>query len=323
MGDGSVAHGVANAPEVARSGGARSAFPATGLGFAAIVLWASTIAFGRSLTESLGTVTAACLVYLGGGVLSVAWAVTRRGVAGAFGGFPARYLVGCGALFVANNVTMYLAIGLATDRLQVVEVGLVNYLWPTLTVLASVLLLNARAGPFLIPGAAVGMSGIVLAMTQNAPITWHSFWTNATSNPAAYAFGLAAAVTWALYSVLSRRWGSGSTGGAVPMFLLATGLALLVMRLGVVEQSVWTARAGWELAFMIIAPTCAYLGWEYAMRRGDIVLVASASYITPLLSTLISVTHLGVDAGAKLWIGCALVVVGAVTCRYSVREAAG
>lgn len=42
--------------------------------------------------------------------------------------------------------------------------------------------------------------------------------------------------------------------------------------------------------------------------------------LTPLFSTLISTLYLGAAAGIRLWIGCVLVIAGAITCRLAVRE---
>jgi drug/metabolite transporter (DMT)-like permease len=56
------------------------------------------------------------------------------------------------------------------------------------------------------------------------------------------------------------------------------------------------------------------------MRKGRIILVASLSYLTPLLSAIIATTYLGVRAGWNLWMGCMLVVAGAAVCKLSVNE---
>jgi drug/metabolite transporter (DMT)-like permease len=292
----------------------------TSFGLTAILLWASTIAFGRSLTESLGTITSALMVFSIGGTVSVVWLAVRGELHTSVAGLSRRYLFGCGALFVANQISMFIAVGSAVDRLQVLEIGLINYLWPMLTVLLSVPILRMRPGPLLIPGALVGTLGIGLAMTQNQPIAWATFRDSLITDPLPYATALIAALTWGLYSNLSRRWGGESEKGAVPIFLVATAVVLALWRIGVIETTVWTPRACLELAFIVVAMNSAYMLWEFAMRRGDMVLVASASYVTPMLSTFISVLYLGVSTGPKLWVGCALIVLGAVTCKLSLRE---
>jgi drug/metabolite transporter (DMT)-like permease len=292
----------------------------TGAGFAAIILWATTIAVGRSVTEQIGPLTTGALVYLVGGLLGSVYLLARGRFLFTFRTLSKRYLIGCGSLFVLNMLGMYLAIGLAADRAQVLEVGLVNYLWPMLTMVASVVLLRLRATVFLIPGALAATAGIFLTVTQSSSVTWESFQRNVADNQVAYGAALMAAITWALYSVLSRKWAANDEGEAVPIFMLATGVILGVARLLHPEEARWTISCVADLAYLATGPNLAYFLWEHAMRKGDIVLVTSASYFTPFLSTLISCAYLGVTAGMQLWAGCGLIIAGAAICKWAVRE---
>ena len=106
----------------------------------------------------------------------------------------------------------------------------------------------------------------------------------------------------------------------MPLFMLATGLALGLARALAPEATRWAPRALLELAYLAIGPNLAYFFWERAMQKGDIILVASCSYFTPLFSTLISSFYLGVALGWKLWLGCGLIVAGALVCNLSVRK---
>ncbi len=49
------------------------------------------------------------------------------------------------------------------------------------------------------------------------------------------------------------------------------------------------------------------------------ILVVSASYLTPLLSTIVSSIYLRVGGGLRLWLGCAAVVLGAALCNMMVE----
>jgi drug/metabolite transporter (DMT)-like permease len=233
-----------------------------------------------------------------------------------------RYVLGCGALFVIYITALFVALALPEQDAQVPEIGLVNYLWPMLTVLFSIPLLRLKAKPFVIPGALIGTAGIFLAVSQGHAGFWAGLRQNVLAGPAPYLTGLVAAVSWGLYSSLSRRWGGGATAGAVPLFMLATGVVLGAGRLVFGEVSVWSWRVVGELAVLTVAPNLAYIFWDAAMRRGNIVFVASCSYFTPLLSTLVSCFYLGVAPTAQLWAGCALIILGAATCKMSVEEPA-
>jgi drug/metabolite transporter (DMT)-like permease len=289
------------------------------LGMAAIALWSTTVAFGRSLAEQLGPLTTACLIYTSGGVLGCAYLALSGRFRATLRSTDRRYLLGCGALFTLYIACLYLALGLAHTRSQVLEVGLVNYLWPMLTLLFSVPVLRMRARSLFVPGAFVAMAGVLLATTQNQPLSWHSLRGNLVQNSTPYILGLLGAVSWGLYSTLSRRWAAGAQGGAVALFMLGTGIALGLGRLLFTEPTRWTSAVWLELGYMAVGTNLAYAFWERAMRGGDIILVAASSYFTPLLSTIVSTLYLSVVAGPRLWIGCGLVVAGAIACKLSVE----
>jgi drug/metabolite transporter (DMT)-like permease len=294
---------------------------ATVLGSLAILFWGSTVAFSRSLTEELGTLTAATWVFVLSGLVACAplsWSRRRRR---ALWRLPRAYWIGCGATFVSYMVALYLGVGLARGRQQVVEVGMINYLWPSLTLCFAIPILRKRARWSLWPGVAIACLGVAIAMLQGDRWTWESFAASLRGNRVPYLLALAAAVSWALYSNFSRAWAGGREGNGVPVFLLATGCVLAAARLLHPEASRWTPRAALELAYMAVFPTLlAYLFWDTAMRRGHVVLVASLGYGTPLLSTLLSCVYLDVPLGLRLCLGCILVVAGAALCSRSLVD---
>jgi drug/metabolite transporter (DMT)-like permease len=230
---------------------------------------------------------------------------------------PRAYLLGCGGLFVLYNVALYRAVALAANPSQVVVVGLINYLWPGLSLVFALPLLGKKARPFLPLGILVALAGILLSSWQPG-LDWAAG-LSAAAEP--YLWALVAAVSWALYSNLSRRWAGESSTGAVPLFLLVSGLLLGLCRLFTPEQSHWSPQTGLMLAYMAVFPAfLAYSFWDQAVRRGRIILVASLSYLTPLLSTLITVLVLGVPPTPLLGLAALLVFAGAVVCKVSVID---
>ena len=299
-----------------------STWPGTSLGLVAILLWGSTVAFGRSLTAALGPVRAAAAVYLLCGTLALAYLlVSPRRLVHALR-LPRRYLLGCGSLFVLYAVCLYLALGLATGPERAIEVGLINYLWPAATVVLSVPLLGTRARWPLLPGAGLALVGIAVAMLPRESWSGPLHMASIRANAVPYALALVAAIAWALYSNLSRRWAPGSGAGAVPLFLVATAaafapLAALVPSTG----ATWTARTWLELAYLGVFPTfLGYAFWEVAMRQGRLVVVATASYFTPLIASAFAAFYLRALPGPGLWIGCLLVTAGAWICRVSTGD---
>lgn len=291
---------------------------ATLLGVAAVVLWSVSVALARRTSEHLGPLAAGACVYLAAGVfLTVPRLLRRRTLPPA----PApglAYRLGCGALFLIYTLALFFALALAADRPQAVAVGLLNYLWPALTLLLSLVLLGHRGGWGLIPGTLAALAGVWLVMTQGAAFSWQGFLRQWERNPAAYGLGLLAALAWALYSNLSRRWG-GRGDGSVNGFMLTTGAVFLLLHLARGGLFTWDARSLVEVFFLALSTALGYLFWDVAMRRGDMVLVASFSYFTPFLSTLVSSLYLHVALTAGLWAGCLLIIAGSFVSWKSIR----
>lgn len=279
-------------------------------GFAAILLWSLTVAFGRSLSERIGPLAAGACVYLGAGIPLTLHALRQHGAVRRLRDAPPAYIFGCGALFVCNNSAIYLALGLAANRQQVLEVALINYLWPMLTIVFSLVFLGRRASLWLAPGIALAASGIFLVLTQGESLTWAAMRQNLSTRPSAYGMAAVAALSWSLYSTLTRRWTTPATGGAAPFFVLATGLVLLVAAFARPHPMAWSPGAVAEVAILAGASGLAYVFWDLAMRKGDVILVAAGSYLTPFFSTVVSCLYLRLLPGLDLWIGCGLLIAG-------------
>jgi drug/metabolite transporter (DMT)-like permease len=290
-------------------------------GILAILFWGTTIAFSRSLTEQLGPLTAASWIYLLSGIWGCIYLVSKPGRIKKPFQLPILYLIGCGALFVIYTVSLYLAVGLAFSREQVIEVSIINYLWPSLTLVFSLPILHKKGRITLIPGVVLAFSGFCLATVNSGMFSWEVFKGNFQVNYLPYLLAFLAAISWGLYSNLTRRWAGHTEGGAVPLFLLVTGLVLTAIRFMFPEESYWTPHVVAELLYMSIFPTfLAYFFWDKAMRRGNIILVASLSYFTPLLSMVISSLYLQVVVKANLWLACGLVIAGAIICKFSIID---
>jgi drug/metabolite transporter (DMT)-like permease len=291
---------------------------ATAGGILAIALWSCTVAASRELSETLGATTAAATMLLLGGALGCVHAGLIERRLGAIFRLARAYLVGCGLLFVAYMVCLYLAIGLSASRQQAIEIGIINYLWPGLTLLFSVPITRTRVRWTFVPGVVLALLGAVLAPLRLDEYSFAALGHNLLAHPLPYVLALGAALSWALYSVLSRRWGAAGAG-AVPIFTLAAGIVLAAVRLGVPERATWTGWAMGLVLFMAVCPILvAYSLWDRAMRRGNMTLVAALSNFAPLLSTAISAIWLRVALGWSLWLACGLVVAGAALCQRSV-----
>jgi len=291
---------------------------ATLLGILSIVFWGSVIAFVRSVTESLGLVNTVLYTYLAGGLLSVVFLGVKNRGFGFVRQMGWKYLLIAGGIFVVYTACFYAAIGLAANRQQALEIGLVNYLWPACILVFSVPVLKKKAGLLLPAGILVALAGLWFVLGGRAsPAVIIS---HIAGNPLPYLLSFAGAVTWGLYSVLSSKWAKSDQSG-VPFFLLAVGVIFLFVKLFHPEAPVWSLRSVLELAYLVIFVTVlAYVFWDAGMQRGDLVLLASLSYFIPFISTLLTVLFLGVRPSTGLWIGCGLLILGSFVCKWSIRD---
>jgi drug/metabolite transporter (DMT)-like permease len=288
-------------------------------GILAILIWSTSVALGRSLARQMGPLTAAAVVYTFGGLLALAWQVARRpqGLSLMLR-LPAAYLVGCGGLFIFYTAAFFLALGLADDHRQSIALGLVNYLWPALTILLSVPILKARARWLLVPGTLLALTGVALVLSHGQSLPLDAIPKALAQNPVALGFALAAAMAWALYSNLARLWGAAEGTGAVPLFVLASGLVLLTIRCLRPEPGSFHPRVLCEAGLMGLTVPISYACWDRAMRQGDMRLVTACSYLTPLLSTLFAAAYLRVSPTPGMWLGCAALVAGSLASWWAV-----
>ena len=290
------------------------------MGFAAILLWSTTVALARSISEQTGPITAGAAVYLAGGVLSfLIYASDKRRLI-AIRKVSRFYLIGCGILFIIYTASLFLALGLAENRYQTVELGLINYLWPALTILFSLFVLNRKADFWLVPGTLLAVIGVYFVTTDSLSFSVNEFLAHVKSNTVAYLLALLAAVTWALYSNLVRRTAGQEGEGAVPVFILSTGLVLLFFSYLFPENSTWNIQVVSEIVILGISTALAYVFWDAAMRKGEMIPVVAFSYLTPFFSTVFAAVYLGVLPGSALWIGCLLIIMGSVISWRSVKK---
>lgn len=291
----------------------------TAAGVCSIVLWSTTVAPVKDVSVNLGAIPCAAYIYLISGAASLLYLLLKPGEYKKVFHLSRQYLVVCGGLFIIYTLSLYLAIGLSKDDRQAIEVSLLNYLWPGLTLALSIPILGKRGRWWLWPGLAVAFVGVVLASISGKEVSWAGFVANISTNPKVYFLGLVAAVSWALYSNLSRKW-SGN-GGAVPLFFMLTGIILAGISWFFPAQPKWSQTVVIELLYSALLPTFfAYLLWDYSMRNGRLILVAAISNFIPILSTVIAIVYLKVAWDAGLILGGLLVTAGAVSSKLAIRD---
>ncbi|MCQ8234400.1 aromatic amino acid DMT transporter YddG [Pectobacterium carotovorum] len=286
---------------------------ATLTGLLAIVLWSTSVGLIRSLTEALGPIGGAAMIYSTSTLCLLAFYGLPR-----IKTLPRIYLFAGGAMFVCYEIFLSLSIGLADSRMQAIEIGMINYLWPSLTILFS-LFINQQKSRFLLwPGLALALGGIIWIMKGESDWTPELLWNNVLANPLAYSLAFSAALTWALYCNITKRYGQGKSG--VSLFFLITALILWTQYSFSGESAIsLTLPSSLQLIFMGASTALAYSAWNAGIQHGNLTLLATASYFTPVLSTLLAALWLNITPAMSFWQGVAMVTAGSLLCWYATR----
>ncbi|MFD2740204.1 DMT family transporter [Sulfitobacter aestuarii] len=270
---------------------------ATAIGFIAVLLWALLALFtvGSAPTPPLLLNT---ICFAIGGGLGLIWA----GATGALGGLSRVhwrvYLFGTTGLF-GYHALYFSALRLAPPA----EAGLIAYLWPLLIVVFSGHLPGERLHRGHLLGAGFGLAGAALIISGGG--TGFSL-----AHLSGYALALLCALTWASYSVLSRRVGQAPTASVAIFCLASAALSLPLHLIFEVTQLPATALGWASIIGLGLGPVgLAFYVWDIGVKRGDIQLLGTSSYAAPLLSTLVLVLA-GVAAPSMMLLWAALLITG-------------
>lgn len=143
-------------------------------------------------------------------------------------------------------------------------------------------------------------------------------WNNILANPLAYSLAFSAALTWALYCNITKRYGQGKSG--VSLFFFIASLVLWIQYSFSAEGPIsLTLPSSLELLFMGASAALAYSAWNAGIQYGNLTLLATASYFTPVLSTLLAAIWLNITPAISFWQGVAMVTAGSLLCWYATR----
>ncbi|ENM5737805.1 aromatic amino acid DMT transporter YddG [Vibrio mimicus] len=283
-------------------------------GIAAILLWGSLMALTRRVAEEFSPIGGAALIY----TVSTLFLLFTMGVPRLKAG-SARYVLIGGALFVSYEICLALALGMANDRLQAIEMSVINYLWPALTVLIAVLLSKRSVSFWVYPSVGLAFLGVAWTIVAEQGISAADLRARIATNPTVYSMAFIGAFIWAIYCNVTQRLAQGQN--AIVLFFAATASVLWLQYALSDEPTLsftWSNVSTLLLTGVVMGS--GYALWNVAILRGNMLLLATLSYFTPVISTLFSSLILGVVLGLSFWQGVVMVTLGSLICWWVTRQ---
>jgi len=231
-----------------------------------------------------------------------------------------KYLIFSTLLFVIYELCFSYAIALAQTAQQAIEVSLVNYLWPGLTVAMLILFKEIKFNVFVIVGLAISLSGIILIQTGQGALTWSNILSNILENPISYILALVGATLWSLYCVITKKYSDGHN--PISFFFVSISIVLWSkylwshgLSLNAIPQVELTTIG--LLGIVSVVMALGYAAWNIGIIKGNITILVTLSYFSPVISTLISMFILQTNLPTEFWYGVMLVTSGSLVCWIS------
>jgi drug/metabolite transporter (DMT)-like permease len=269
---------------------------ATWAGAAALALWAFLAPLAR-LAQPLPPLLLTALGFTIGGGLGLA-VVAARGGLGLLRQPPLAWAHGVGGL-AGFHALYFAALALAPP----VEANLLNYTWPLLIVLLAALLRGMALGPWRLLGVGMGLAGAVLLLGAGARFPVEAL--------PGFICAIAAAFTWALYSVLAGRLRAVPTE-AVAGFCLVSAVLAGGAHLAFEAPALPQGALAWGAVLLLgLGPMgAAFFLWDAGMKQGDPRLLGTLGYATPVASTLLLAAMGEGELGWRVLVAVALVAGG-------------
>lgn len=270
----------------------------------------------RGVSEGLGPVGGAAMVYTLSGLLLMVTVGFPR-----LSDFSKGYLLAGSVLFVSYEICLALSLGYAPTRQQAIEVGMVNYLWPSLTILCAILFNGQKASLWVIPGLLLSLLGVSWVLGGEHGLHVDEIVRNVTSSPLSYVLAFCGAFIWAAYCTVTSKYARGKNG--ITLFVLLTALSLWLkyaFSVSAQPDMVFSLPVVTKLVMCGLALGVAYAAWNIGILHGSVTVLAVASYFTPVLSSALAAVLLSTPLSWSFWQGALMVCGGSLLCWYATRK---
>ncbi|EGO62564.1 aromatic amino acid DMT transporter YddG [Acetonema longum] len=287
---------------------------ATLIGLISILFWSTMVGLIHSVSELLGPLGGIAMIY----TFAAALLIVIFGVP-PIKTLPWRYLLIGGFLFVAYEMSFALAIGYAKNGAQAIEVNIVNYLWPCLTILSSIIFNKQRSTLLIIPGLTLSLFGVCWVMGGEKGLDLAVMVSNIQSNPVSYVLAFIGAFLWAGYCTVTSKFAEGKNGATLFFILITIVLWVKFFMSGSAALHL-SMRA---IIYILMAGGAVGLGyacWNFGILHGNVSMLASASYFTPVLSSLLASLLLNAPLSVSFWQGVLMVCLGSILCWRATKD---
>ncbi|NQY54515.1 MAG: EamA family transporter [Campylobacteraceae bacterium] len=270
-------------------------------GILAILLW-STLAIFTVLSKNIPAFELVSLSFFVASLLGLFMLKIKKVKIKELFKIPFKvYLIGVGGLFVYHFFYFF-----ALKNAPAVEANLINYLWPLLIVLFSSFLPNEKLKSFHIIGSFFGFLGAFLLISKNGSFEFEVLYAKG------YIFAFLAALVWSSYSVISKSL-SHIPSYSVSGFCIITSVLSFICHLSFETTVIPNKMELFSILMLGLGPVGgAFYLWDYAMKEGDIKLLASFAYFIPLLSTALLIIFSLSDLSSTIIAASFLIVLGSL-----------
>jgi len=208
------------------------------------------------------------------------------------------------ALGIGGLFGYHLFYFIALAKAPALNASMIAYLWPLLIVLCSALLPGERVHWYHVCGGLMGLLGTFVLLGGDL-----------RSFSGEYGVGYMAAVvcafTWTTYSILNRYFKAVPTDIVAGYCLGTTVLAVLCHLF--FETWVTPTLSQWAAVLALGAGPvgAAFFLWDHGVKHGNIQLLGTLSYGTPMLSALVLIATGQSEASSSVLFACVLIVAAA------------
>lgn len=287
---------------------------ATLIGFSAVILWSSIVGLIKEVTHSFGPLFGSALMYSIAFLFlfaTIGWIPLRT--------FPRKYLIWGGLLMVSYELCLSLSIAYSQNSKQAIEIGMVNYLWPSFTLVSTILFTDRKSSWLIFPGILLSMFGIVWVLGGDAGFSPSQMLHNISINPLSYGLAFLGACLWSAYCVATIKISKGTNG--ITLFFMLTALVLWTKYL-ISDEITIPVVSMLSVIYLVLAAAAmgfGYAAWNIGIIKGNVTILTGASYFIPIFSSAISSTLLATVLGFSFWQGSSMICAGSILCWLSTK----